>query len=148
MADENTLLAKANANTKEEVNIKDLPNAVSLSGSDAIILVQNSAYTKQANLDDISTYILKENSIPSLTTNHKDIVDAINEVAGVEVIGILPAYSRTLVLRNANIKSTSNIRVLTEEYTIAPTNVVVSSGSVILTFEPRDTAIKVKVKVS
>ena len=80
MADENMLLAKANANTKEEVNIKDLPSAASLSGSDAVILVQNSAYTKQTNLDDISTYMLKENSIPSLTTNRKDVVDAINEL--------------------------------------------------------------------
>lgn len=148
MADENMLLAKANANTKEEVNIKDLPNTVSLSGSDAVIVVQNNAYTKQTNLDDISTYMLKESSIPSLTTNHKNIVDAINEVAGVEVIGILPAYSRTLVLQDSRIKFTSSIKVLTEDYTIAPTNVVASSGSVVLTFEPMDTAIKVKVKVS
>lgn len=148
MADENMLLASANANTKEEVNIKDLPSVVQLSGSDAVVLIQNNAYTKQTNLDDISTYMLKENSIPSLTTNHKDVVGAINEVAGVEVIGILPAYSKTLVLQNANIKSTSTIKVLTEEYTIAPTNVVASPGSVVLTFEPRDTAIKVKVKVS
>lgn len=148
MADENMLLAKANANTKEEVNIKDLPDAVSLSGSDAVILIQNNAYTKQTNLDDISAYMLKENSIPSLTTNHKDIVGAINEVAGIEVTGILPAYSRTLVLQDSRIKSTSTIKVLTEEYTIAPTNAVVSSGSVILTFEPMDIAINVKVKVS
>lgn len=148
MADENMLLAKTNANTKEEVNIKDLPSAASLSGSDAVILVQNGAYTKQANLDDISTYMLKENSNPSLTTYHKDIIGAINEVAGVEVIGILPAYHKTLVLQDSRIKSTSTIRVLTEDYTIAPTNVVVSSGSVVLTFEPMATAIKVKVKVS
>lgn len=135
-------------NDREEVNIKDLPIAVELSNSDTMILIQNGTYTRRVDLGDLATYLLENTPISDLATNTKYVVGAINEVAGVEVTGVLPAYSKTLILQDPRIKSTSTVRVLTENYTVAPTNVVVASGSATLVFEPRDTAINVKVKVS
>lgn len=77
MADENMLLAKAN--TKEEVNIKDLPIAVALSNSDTMILIQNGAYTRQVDLGDIVAYTIASPQT-ELATNHKEVIPAINEL--------------------------------------------------------------------
>lgn len=148
MAENSFLLGAPSPSTKDEVNIKDLPELSDLSASDSLIVIQNDAYTKKVIFDDVTSYILKDATIPTLTTNNKNIIGAINEVAGVEIIGTLPAFTRTLVLRNPNIKATSEVRVLTEDYTIAPTNVVATPGTVVLSFEPRELAIKVKVRIS
>ena len=138
MSENSGLLGASNPSTKEEVNIKDLPSAANLSGSDAVILVQNSAYTKQTNLDDISTYMLKENNIPSLTTNHKDIVGAINEVKGVELFGTLHAGETSITFTDASIKTTSKVIPYVEVWGVAPKSIETYSGMVYMKFRKLD----------
>ena len=73
-------------NDREEVNIKDLPVAVELSNSDTIILIQNGAYTRQADLGDTATYIMSRPQI-DLATDHKEVIPAINELkADVDIL--------------------------------------------------------------
>ena len=73
-------------NDREEVNIKDLPIAVELSNSDTMLLIQNGAYTRQADLGDIVTYIMSRPQT-DLATDHKEVIPAINELkADVDIL--------------------------------------------------------------
>lgn len=88
----------------------------------------------------------------NLTTQAKTLVGAINEVASTptytEVSGTLTTGSTTLTLSDASIETTSTIDIYTDTFGIQPTNAVVSSGQIVLTFLAQSSDISVKVRVS
>lgn len=65
----------------------------------------------------------------------------------VEVSGTLLAGSTTLTLSDASILATSTIDVFVDVWGVSPESVVVSAGSVVLTFEAQDSDLGVKVRV-
>ena len=87
----------------------------------------------------------------NLTTEHKTLVGAINDAASgsyIEVSGTLTTGSTTLTLSDASIATTSTIDIYTDTFGIQPTNAVVTSGQIVLTFLAQNSDLSVKVRVS
>ena len=79
----------------------------------------------------------------------KEQTDAeINEVRGTFVTGTLTAGSTSITLSDASITTTSTIDIYTSTFGIQPTNAVVATGSITLTFLAQASDITVKVRVS
>ena len=66
----------------------------------------------------------------------------------VEVSGTLLAGETNLRITNGHIKTTSTIDYYTSIFGVNPTNAVVTSGLIVLTFEAQQTDMQVKVRVS
>lgn len=66
----------------------------------------------------------------------------------IDVTGTLLSGNTSLTLSNASITTSSTLDFFTDVYGVNPTNVVVSTGSVTLTFESQASDIGVKVRVS
>jgi len=105
--------------------------------------------SKGTDFDDISNFFLKGIQFSSdLPTTNKTVIGAIKELCGVWVSGTLTAGSTSLVLSDASILTTSTIDIYVSEYGIQPTNAVVATGSITLTFLAQASDISVKVRVS
>ena len=109
--------------------------------------------SKGTDFDDVSKFFLKGIQFASdLQTTNKTIIGAINEVASTptytEVSGTLTTGSTSLVLSDASITTTSTIDIYTDVFGIQPTNAVVATGSITLTFLAQASDITVKVRVS
>lgn len=65
-----------------------------------------------------------------------------------DVTGTLSAGSTTITLSNVAITTSSTIDVYTGTFGVSPTNIVVSTGSVTLTFAEQSSNLSVKVRVS
>ena len=66
----------------------------------------------------------------------------------VDVKGTLTAGQTSITLTNANILTTSTLDFYTDKFGVNPTNVVVSNGSVTLTFDAQSSDLAVKVRVT
>ena len=65
-----------------------------------------------------------------------------------DVTGTLTAGSTSITLSDASISSSSTVDVYTDTFGVNPTNVVVSTGSVTLTFAAQQSDVEVKVRIS
>lgn len=65
-----------------------------------------------------------------------------------DVIGTLTAGSTSVTITDASISSSSTVDVYTDTFGVNPTNVVVSTGSVVLTFEAQQSNVGVKARIS
>ena len=65
-----------------------------------------------------------------------------------DVTGTLTAGNTSVTLSDASISSSSTIDIYTDTFGVNPTNVVVSAGSVVLTFEAQQSNVGVKVRIS
>ena len=85
----------------------------------------------------------------ALTAIASDIKQAIAGKANayVEVTGTLTAGQTSITLSNAAITGSSTIDVYTDYFGINPTNIVVATGSVTLTFEAQGVDLGVKVRI-
>lgn len=105
--------------------------------------------SKGTDFDDMSKFFLKGIQFSSdLQTTSKTIIGAINETHGTYVTGTLTAGSTSLTLSDASIQTTSTIDIYVSTFGIQPTNAVVSTGSITLTFLAQASDIEVKVRVS
>ena len=68
--------------------------------------------------------------------------------SSVAVTGTLTSGSTSLTLSDSSITTSSMIDIYTDDYTIAPTNAVVTDGSITLTFDAQTKKVNVKVKVT
>lgn len=66
----------------------------------------------------------------------------------VDVTGTLNAGSTSIILSNAAITTASTIDYYTDVFGVSPTNAVISTGQVVLTFEAQPNNLGVKVRVS
>lgn len=65
-----------------------------------------------------------------------------------DVTGTLTAGNTNLTLSDNSILTTSTIDIYTDTFGVNPTNVVVTTGSITLTFEAQQSDVSVKVRVS
>jgi len=133
---------------KRIVPINELPEATLLNDSDTLMLVQNNTVTKQATLGDISNQIIAGQTYSDLKTESKQIVGAINEIKGVELIGTINAYESTVVLYSDQITSNSKIRVFFETYGMSAKDVKASSGQVVVKIDPQEEDVRVLIHVT
>ena len=76
------------------------------------------------------------------------VTDEMGSAGWTDVTGTLTAGSTSLTLSDASITTSSTIDVYTDVFGVNPTNVVVATGSVTLTFSAQGSNIGVKVRVS
>lgn len=111
-----------------DIKISELSSAVSLDGTELVPLVQSGG-TVSATAQDIADLASGGGSYTELT-------------------GTLTAGSTSLTLSDASITTSSTIDYYTSVFGVNPTNVVVATGSVTLTFEEQGSDLSVKVRVS
>ena len=136
--------------------ITDLPSLTALNLTDGLALASkdnnNDDLTVQLLISELANALMTDISYGSLNTASKKIIGAINEVntkaSKVEVSGTLTAGSTSLTLSDASITTTSTIDIYTDVFGIQPTNAVVATGSITLTFLAQASDITVKVRVS
>ena len=104
------------------------------------LLGENNIY---ANCGDIDTLIYFNNNARETT----DVVEAFfGEV--VNLYATLTAGSTSVTISNSAIKTNSTIDVYTDAFGIDPTNIVVTDGQIVLSFNAQLSDIGVKVRVS
>ena len=91
---------------------------------------------------------LKAGTNISLSNNGGEVTINNTAPSYTEVSGTLTAGATTLTLSDASITATSTIEVYTDIFGAWLENMVVSTGSVVLTFEAQSTNMAVKVRVS
>lgn len=135
--------------------ITDLPSLTALNLTDGLALASkdnnNDDLTVQLLISELANALMTDISYGSLNTASKKIIGAINEVADgayVEVTGTLLTGATSITLSDASITTTSTIDIYTDVFGIQPTNAVVASGSITLTFLAQASDITVKVRVS
>ena len=108
--------------------------------------------TEKLPMSDVGTKLITNTQYTqALNTNVKTVSGAINELLGnigKDIIGTLTAGSTSITLSDNVITTTSTIDVYTDTFGVNPTNVVVATGSVTLTFEAQQSDLGVKVRVS
>ena len=136
--------------------ITELDSVISLDGNDVLPIVSknnnNEDETMKIAVNAIGTKLLNSNEYGALNTTDKKIIGAINEVntkaSQFEVTGTLLTGATSITLSDASITTTSTIDIYTDVFGIQPTNAVVASGSITLTFLAQASDITVKVRVS
>ena len=132
----------------DDIKVNDLPITSTIDDTDSVMLVQNNASTKQTSLGDIGNHIIKDNAYSELTTQNKHIIDAINEVKGVELFGTIKAYESTVVLYSDHIKTNSKIRVFFETFGMSAKDIRATPGQVAVKINPQEEDVKVLVQVT
>lgn len=136
--------------------ISNLPDIINLDINDETPFVskdnQNVKQTMKVKVSALATKLNNNIEYGSLNTTDKKIIGAINELEArasyTEVTGTLTAGSTSLTLSDASIQTTSTIDIYVSVFGIQPTNAVVATGSITLTFLAQASDITVKVRVS
>lgn len=76
------------------------------------------------------------------------IASAIGGTPYVEVIGTLTAGQTSITLQDSSITTSSTIDYYTDTFGVNPTNAVVTTGQIVLTFDEQANNLEVKVRVS
>ena len=132
--------------------ISELPSVLTLDINDVAAFVskdnQNVDQTMKVKVSEVATKVVNNIEYGSLNTSDKKVLGAINEVRGTFVTGTLTAGSTSLTLSDASITTTSTFDIYVSTFGIQPTNAVVTTGTITLTFLAQASNISVKVRVS
>ena len=132
--------------------ISELPSVLTLDINDVAAFVskdnQNVDQTMKVKVSEVATKVVNNIEYGALNTSEKKVLGAINEVRGTFVTGTLTAGSTSITLSDASITTTSTIDIYVSAFGIQPTNAVVATGSITLTFLAQASDISVKVRVS
>lgn len=136
--------------------ITDLPSLTALNLTDGLALASkdnnNDDLTVQLLISELANALMTDISYGSLNTASKKIIGAINEVntkaSKADITDTLTAGQTSITLSDASITTTSTIDIYTDVFGIQPTNAVVATGSITLTFLAQSSDITVKVRVS
>ncbi|MBQ1295502.1 MAG: hypothetical protein IIY21_15770 [Clostridiales bacterium] len=136
--------------------ISNLPSVISLDLNDVFAVVSkdndNNDTTMKATVSALANKLNNNIQYAALNTSNDTIVGAINELEArstyTEVTGTLLTGATSITLSDASITTTSTIDIYTDVFGIQPTNAVVATGSITLTFLAQASDITVKVRVS
>ena len=125
------------------ITSSDIPTNVSSFNNDRGYLTSSdvSAVAISGDYDDL----LNKPTIPTATS---DLNNDSGFIGFTEVTGLLTSGSTTLTISDASIETTSTIDIYVSTFGIQPTNAVVATGSITLTFLAQASDISVKVRVS
>lgn len=136
--------------------ISELPSVISLDINDVLAIVSkdndNNDTTMKVLVSALANKLNNNIQYAALNTSDDTIVGAINELEArstyTEVTGTLVTGATSITLSDASITTTSTIDIYTDVFGIQPTNAVVATGSITLTFLAQASDITVKVRVS
>ena len=110
-------------------------------------LQANNGASSKVSAENIGDFTNTSQTYSGLNTTAKSVVGAINEVAGKKLSATLTAGSTSLTFTDASITTSSWVKPYASVWGVMCTNMVVSAGSVVLTFEAQDSDITVGVEV-
>lgn len=135
----------------------EIPTKVSQLTNDSGYLTEHqslSAYAKSADLAAVATSgsyndLSDKPTIPSTSglATETYVDEKVAAAKPTTVTGTLAAGATSLALSNAAITTNSTLDFYTDKYGVAPTNAVVETGKVTLTFKAQSAALSVKVEV-
>ena len=136
--------------------ISELPSVISLDINDVLAIVSkdndNNDTTMKVLVSALANKLNNNIQYAALNTSDDTIVGAINELEArstyTEVTGTLVTGATSITLSDASITTTSTIDIYTDVFGIQPTNAVVATGSITLTFLAQASDITVKVRIS
>lgn len=132
--------------------ISELPSVLTLDINDVAAFVskdnQNVDQTMKVKVSEVATKVVNNIEYGALNTSDKKVLGAINEVRGTFVTGTLTAGSTSITLSDASITTSSTIDIYVSTFGIQPTNAVVTTGSITLSFLAQVSDVSVKVRVS
>ena len=132
--------------------ISELPSVLTLDINDVAAFVskdnQNVDQTMKVKVSEVATKVVNNIEYGSLNTSDKKVLGAINEVRGTFVTGTLTAGSTSITLSDASITTSSTIDIYVDTFGVQPTNAVVTTGSITLSFLAQSADVSVKVRVS
>lgn len=151
MPDGTTITIDNTGLIKAALKVSDLDDVTITALSNNQIIRYNSTSNKWENVDlsaanvsfdhtgtDMSATTTQA-AITELNTNKED--------APTVLTGTLSAGSTTLTFNNAAIKTTSLLDPYTDVYGVSPTDIQVINGQAVLTFDPQQSAINVKLLI-
>lgn len=135
---------------------------VQLNGANDLIAI--ASYTQQGDTgytsltttpNQLGAHAVESMTFANLQTTNKTVEGAINEIVSAisgstwtDLVATLSAGATSLIIQNAVITTNSTVDIYTDVFGVNPTNVVVTTGEVTLTFEAQQANIGVKVRVS
>ena len=137
------------------IRFSQLPTVVSLKDSDLFAISSPDTSTPpvytsvQSPISQVAAKIVEGTTFTtSLPTNNKTVAGAIQEIYGTVLIDTLEAGETTLTFTDNAITTNSTIDIYTDTFGVNPTNVTVSAGEIVLTFDARSTDLGVKVRIT
>ena len=134
----------------DDIKISALTVVPTLDDSAVFPMVQElngTPTTLKASTSQIAGKVAENTTYVNLQTTSKNIVGAVNEVNGAWLSGTLTAGQTSLTLSDASITTSSTIDYYTDKFGVSPTNVVVTTGQIVLTFPAQASDLGVKVRV-
>lgn len=134
----------------DDIKISALTVVPTLDDSAVFPMVQElngTPTTLKASTSQIAGKVAENTTYVNLETTSKNLVGAINEVNGTWLTGTLTAGQTSLTLSDASITISSTIDYYTDAFGVSPTNVVVTTGQIVLTFPAQASDLGVKVRV-
>ena len=106
--------------------------------------------SKKVTSETAASEMLGQYGFPLILTktSSKNVLGALNEIAYKTLTGTLTAGQTSVTISDASITTTSDIDIYSDVYGVAPEDVTVSTGSITLTFEVRQTDLHIKLRVS
>lgn len=123
---------------------RSLLASVALSGDYDDLTNKPTIPTKTSDLDNDSGFITDSD----LPTKLSDLNNDEGFIGFTELTDTLTSGSTTLTISDASITATSTIDIYTDVFGVQPTNAVVTSGQIVLTFLAQNSDLSVKVRVS
>lgn len=124
-------------------------STVGLTGDYDDLLNKPSIPAAQVNSDwDAVSGVAEILNKPTIPSNTSDLNNDSGFVSYTDLTGTLSAGNTSVTISDAAITTTSTIDIYTDVFGIQPTNAVVASGSITLTFLAQASDITVKVRVS
>lgn len=105
----------------------------------------------------LGAHAVEDQTFVNFQTTAKTVEGAINELvqggggggsSWTELIGTLVAGQTSVTIQNSVITTSSTIDYYTDVFGVNPTNIVLTTGQVVLTFEAQSSDLGVKVRVS
>lgn len=146
----------------DKMKISALPSALVMDNTDEFPVNQGgegAKTTKKATVAVLGSHIAETMAFSSeLQTQDKTLIGAINEIAQggggswTDLVGTLTAGSTSITFQNAAINANSTIQVFENvgafSDLIAPTDIVTTTGQVVITFPAQQSDLEVKVRLS
>lgn len=146
------------------IRFSQLPTTVALKDNDILAVSSPDTSTPpvytsvQSPISQVAAKIVEDTTFTtSMPTTKKTVVGAIQEIYGEVFIGTLTTGSTSITFQDTHAGTTADPHTITSDATfdfytdtfgVNPTNVTVSTGQIVLTFEEQESDLGVKVRVT
>lgn len=134
-----------------DLPIKDLGQSLTITNDAEFVYTQpngSANTTYKAPITQLGGKLIEDMTFSNLTTTSKNVEGAINELNGKWLTGTLAAGSTGITFQDSAITTSSIVdNIFTDVWGVNPTNVVVTTGQIEITFSAQLADVSVKVRI-